>query len=70
MRQQRTVSDGDKIDFCGKCGKEFVQRSGMQVTATGIFLCIKCYDEDRDDDGLWINDDDDDSDSDSGEFEE
>jgi hypothetical protein len=52
------MEDGDKYELCGTCGTEFLQRTMRQVTTSGIFLCLRCYDEDifRSDDGLMIDD--------------
>jgi hypothetical protein len=56
---------------CGECGRDFLRLGMRQVTASGIYLCERCYEADplRGDDGLWIEDGDPDDDGEDDSHE-
>ena len=43
------MSDGDRYQVCGCCGTEFLERAMRRMTASGIYYCVRCADDDPDD---------------------
>jgi len=41
------MSDGDQYDVCCMCGTERLVRTMHEVIASGLRVCIRCYDIDR-----------------------
>lgn len=41
------MSDGGTYDVCCSCGTERLQRAMRQVTASGLFMCLRCEEWER-----------------------